>query len=91
MSTLRKRVDALECASGPSGRWHAIMKSEEQSYVSALTDYRAKNPDVPMEPEDNVMWIELVSPKLDANGKIIPRERSEHDGPSLAEVLAQAA
>ena len=94
MRAIAKRVDALEEATGGS-RWvtqptHPIIVEEGQSYGSALADYRARHSDKALEPDHNVIWIQIVSPKLGAEGRIIPQQRKTGDGPSLADVLSGA-
>lgn len=95
MRNLDRRLDALETASGMKGGWdyrrpcHAIIMDEHQPHTEALAEYRTKHPDLTINPTDNVMWIQIVSPQLDGNGSVITHEKSGHDdGPSLAEVLA---
>jgi hypothetical protein len=100
MKALTRRLDAVELASGVNGGWdirkpcHVIIMDETQPHVEALAEYRAKFPDKAINPDDNVMWIQLVSPELDANGSVIPKEPAKQgmaDGPSLADILALEA
>lgn len=97
MRAITRRVDALEKAAvGPHG-WdiskpvHAIIMDEETPHAEALAEYMAKNPDVAVESDHNVIWWVLVSPKRDEQGNWIHRDPDQrgNDGPTLGEVLAQ--
>lgn len=97
MRAIFRRIRTLEQRGGVvdgvdySKPLHVIIMGEEQPHREAVEEYRAKHPDKPVEPDHNVMWIQLVSPKLDEEGNMIPETKeSGNDGPTLAEVLAQA-
>lgn len=93
MRLLGKRVKTLEERSGLasgldySKPFHRIIFDEGQSHAEALAAYRAALPDVAVEPDHNVIWIEVVSPQFDEAGNLIPKEKGSNRGPSLADVL----
>jgi len=100
MRAITKRVDALEHRAGMNdgSGWdhskpgHVIIKDEGQPYREALAEYIAANPDRPVEGDHNVMWIELVTPKADADGRAVTQDKGPEGlgvGPELAEVLAE--
>ena len=94
MRAMTKRLDALEQSRGGDHLkpWHVIIMAEDTPHVEALAEYRAKNPELAINPDDNAMWIHLVSPKLDEKGSVIALEREDAtEGPSLADVLAMEA
>ena len=93
MSTIKKRVDALERASGMSDKpWHVILIDEYQSHQSAFNEYREGKPGVVIESDHNIFWVVGVSPKFDREGnRIAPDAPERGDPPPLAELLAEAA
>lgn len=94
MRALTKRLHALEHATGMHGGWdhtkptHMILMDEHQPYGAALADYQARYPDKVAGADDNVMWIQLVSPEFDESGVMIPRtKRESYKGPTLGDVM----
>lgn len=100
MRAQAKRLESLEMASGLGGGWditkpcHSIILSEDTPYTDALTAYMNANPEKRVRGDDNVIWIQICSPKFDETGKMITRkpqtvEDVQQGGPSLAQVLKQ--
>lgn len=100
MRAITRRLDALEDQYGVNGGWdirkpcHVILMDENGSYSDALAEYMRKEPGKPVAGDDNVMWIQLCSPKFDEAGRIIKREPQsvedvQNSGPSLADILKQ--
>jgi hypothetical protein len=97
MKLNERRLNALEHTFGMKGGWdhtkptHVIIMDEGAPYGEALAEYRRKNPDKAIGPDDNAIWIRLVSPQHDDEGRMIPRTPpkgpSDHEGPTLADVM----